>query len=166
MERAAVPSHLFPASAAEQQGRRAGVVSRTMAMVIDIIYVAALAGIIYAGYVGFRFLRSPVRFTWPKTTFPVFLIVAMIMAVIALTIAWSSLGRTMGMRIMGLRIQTNKGERMRIGRSFLRAVTCVLFPLALFWSAVSKRNASVHDLVFRTSVIYDWESRVPEMRGD
>lgn len=166
MERAAVPSHLFPASASEQQGRRAGVVSRTIAMVIDIIYVAVLAGIVYVGYAGVRFLRNPVRFTWPKTNFPVFLIVAMVIAVLALTIAWSSLGRTMGMRIMGLRIQTTKGERVRIGRSFLRAVTCVLFPLALFWSAISKRNASVHDLVFRTAVIYDWESRVPEMRGD
>lgn len=166
MERAAGASHLFPASAAEQQGQRAGVVSRTMAMVVDIVYVAAIAGIVYLGYAGVRFLRNPVRFTWPKTSFPVFIIVAMIAAVLALTIAWSSLGRTMGMRIMGLRIQTNQGERVRVGRSFLRALTCVMFPLGLFWSAVSKRNASVHDLVFRTTVIYDWESRVPEMRSD
>ena len=165
MERAAATSHLFPASAAEQQGQRAGVVSRTLAMVVDIVYVAAIAGFIYAGYAGARFLRNPVRFTWPKTSFPVFIIVAMIAAVLALTIAWSSLGRTMGMRIMGLRIQTNKGERLHVGRSFLRALTCVMFPLGLFWSAVSAQNASVQDLVFRTSVIYDWESRVPEMRG-
>jgi uncharacterized RDD family membrane protein YckC len=164
MERAAAPSHLFPASAAEQQGQRAGVVSRTIVMAIDIVYVAAIAAVIYAGYAGVRFLRKPVRFTWPKTTFPVFMIVAMIVAVLALTIAWSSLGRTMGMRIMGLRIQTNEGGRVHIGRSFMRALTCVMFPLGLFWSAVSKRNASVHDLVFRTTVIYDWESRVPEMR--
>ncbi|HEY6566593.1 MAG TPA: RDD family protein [Actinomycetota bacterium] len=166
MEQATGASHLFPASAAEQQGQRAGVVSRTIAMVVDIVYVAVICGIVYAGYAGVRFLRNPVRFTWPKTDFPVFLVVAMIVAVLALTIAWSSLGRTMGMRIMGLRIQTDKGERVRVARSFLRALTCVLFPLGLFWSAVSKRNASVHDLVFRTSVIYDWESRVPEMRGD
>jgi uncharacterized RDD family membrane protein YckC len=166
MERAAGASHLFPASAAEQQGQRAGVVSRTIAMVVDIIYVAAIAGTIYLGYAGVRFLRNPVGFTWPKATFPVFIIVAMIAAVLALTIAWSSLGRTMGMRIMGLRIQTNQGERVHVGRSFLRALTCVMFPLGLFWSAVSRRNASVHDLVFRTMVIYDWESRVPEMRRD
>jgi hypothetical protein len=29
---------------------------------------------------------------------------------------------------------------------------------------VSKRNASVHDLIFRTSVIYDWQARVPGAR--
>jgi uncharacterized RDD family membrane protein YckC len=39
-----------------------------------------------------------------------------------------------------------------------------VFPLGLFWSAVSKRNASVHDLIFRTSVIYDWQARVPGTR--
>jgi uncharacterized RDD family membrane protein YckC len=166
VERAAGASHLFPAGAAEQQGQRAGVVSRTIAMAVDIVYVGVIAGVVYLGYAAFRFLREPIRFTWPKTNFPVFVGVSMIVAVLALTIAWSGLGRTAGMRVMGLRIQTNKGERVHLGRSFLRAVTCVMFPLGLFWSALSKRNASAHDLVFRTSVVYDWGSRVPAMRSD
>jgi uncharacterized RDD family membrane protein YckC len=29
----------------------------------------------------------------------------------------------------------------------------------LFWAALSKRNASVQDLVFGTSVVYDWHER-------
>jgi uncharacterized RDD family membrane protein YckC len=46
-----------------------------------------------------------------------------------------------------------------LGRSLLRAVTCVVFPIGLFWAALSKRNASVQDLVFGTSVVYDWHER-------
>ncbi len=38
-------------------------------------------------------------------------------------------------------------------------MTCVLFPLGLFWSAISRRNASLQDLLVRTSVIYDWHER-------
>ena len=29
---------------------------------------------------------------------------------------------------------------------------------------MSKRNASVQDLIFRTSVIYDWQARVPRSK--
>jgi hypothetical protein len=32
-------------------------------------------------------------------------------------------------------------------------------PVGLFWSAVSRRNASVQDLLFSTSVVYDWHER-------
>ena len=128
-------------------------------MVVDIVYVVAVAAAVYLAYAGFRFLRRPARFAWPQLSYQWFVIVASVVAVIVLTIAWTGLGRTMGMRLMGLRIQTTRGARLHLGRAFLRAVTCVVFPLGLFWSAVSRRNASVQDLVFRTSVIYDW--RIP-----
>ena len=62
---------------------------------------------------------------------------------------------------MGLRIVGRSGTTLGFTVALLRAITCVVFPLGLFWSAVSKRNASVHDLIFRTSVIYDWQARVP-----
>jgi uncharacterized RDD family membrane protein YckC len=166
VERTVSSTHRFPAGAAERQGQRAGVVSRTLAMVIDIAYVGAITAFVYLGYVSLLFVRRPARFTWPQTSFSVLVVFALILAVLMLTIAWSGLGRTMGMRVMGLRLQTNEGERVHLVRAFLRAFTCVAVPLGLFWSAVSKRNASAQDLLFRTSVIYDWESRVPDGRGD
>jgi uncharacterized RDD family membrane protein YckC len=156
----------LPAAAVVRQGQRAGVVSRTLAMVIDICYVIAITVVLYLGYAGIRALRAPARFTWPRATFPTFLIAAAVVAMLMLTASWASLGRTVGMRVMGLRLQTLRGGRMHLGRSFLRAVACLVFPLGLYWSAVSGRNASVQDLVFRTSVIYEWESRVPDARVD
>ena len=52
----AASARAFPAGAAERQGLRAGVVSRTGAMVIDIAYVAALVA---AGYLGIRGVPVP-----------------------------------------------------------------------------------------------------------
>ena len=86
--------------------------------------------------------------------------------VFMLTIGWASTGRTRGMRIMGLRIIGRSGGRVGPVVAFLRALACVAFPLGLFWSALSTRNASVQDLLFGTSVIYDWHMHVPPARTD
>ena len=155
------PTHVYPAGARERQGLRAGVVSRTTAMVIDIAYVVVLVGAAYLGYCAFRFLRAPRAFTWPAISSTQFITAALILAAIALAIGWAGVGRTAGMRIMGLRIVGRSGATLGFTVALLRAITCVVFPIGLFWSAVSKRNASVHDLIFRTSVIYDWQARVP-----
>jgi uncharacterized RDD family membrane protein YckC len=162
----ATSTRAFPAGAAERQGLRAGVVSRTGAMVIDIAYVAVLVAAGYAAYAGFRFLRRPAQFTFPELTMAEAAVYGSVVAVLMLTISWSGTGRSAGARVMGLRLLGPAGARVGIVRAFLRAVTCVAFPLGLFWSAVSKRNASVHDLIFGTSVVYDWHDRVPEARSD
>ena len=152
------PTRVYPVGAGRQQGLRAGVVSRTVAMVIDAAYIAVLVAGAYVGYSAFRFLRNPRNFSWPILSSTQFITAALILAAIALAIGWAGVGRTAGMRIMGLRT----GATLGFWVALLRAITCVAFPLGLFWSAVSKRNASVQDLIFRTSVIYDWQARVPE----
>jgi len=79
--------------------------------------------------------------------------------VLYLTVTWSATGRSVGKRLMGLRVVGRDGERLHLIRAFLRAVTCTLFPILLYWAAVSSQNRSIQDLVLRTSVIYDWRSR-------
>jgi uncharacterized RDD family membrane protein YckC len=135
-------------------------------MVIDIAYVGVLVAAGYLAYAGFRFLRHPARFTFPELTMPAAAAFGAVAAVLMLTVSWSGVGRSIGMRVMGLRILAPDGGRVRVLRAFLRAVTCVAFPLALFWSAVSKRNASVQDLIFGTSVVYDWHTHMPEAPTD
>lgn len=157
-------AHVYPAGAGERQGLRAGVVSRTVAMVIDIAYVVVLVGAAYLGFCAIRFLRNPRAFTWPGISSTQFITAALILAAFALALGWAGVGRTAGMRIMGLRIVGRSGGTLGFTVALLRAITCVVFPIGLFWSAVSKRNASVHDLIFRTSVIYDWQARVPRSK--
>ncbi len=163
---AATSTRAFPAGAGERQGLRAGVVSRTGAMVIDIAYVAVLVAAGYLAYAGFRFLRRPAQFTFPELTMAEAAMFGFVVAVLILTISWTGTGRSAGARVMGLRLLGPAGARVGLVRAFLRAVTCVAFPLGLFWSIVSRRNASVHDLIFGTSVIYDWHDHVPEARTD
>jgi uncharacterized RDD family membrane protein YckC len=155
------PTRAFPAGAAERQGLRAGVASRLGAMVVDAGAAAILVGGIYLAWAALRFMRNARTFTWPTVSFPQLLGAAAIVAVLSLTILWSSTGRSIGGRFMGLRVVGKDGDPIRVPRSFLRALTCVAFPLGLLWSAFDRRNASVQDLVFRTQVIYDWRARVP-----
>ena len=157
-------AHVYPAGAGERQGLRAGVVSRTVAMVIDAAYVVVLVGVAYLAFSAFRFLRSPRKFSWPVISSGQFITAALILAAIALALGWAGVGRTAGMRIMGLRIVGRSGTTFGFTVALLRAITCVVFPIGLFWSAVSKHNASVQDLIFRTSVIYDWQARVPRSK--
>ena len=95
------------------------------------------------------------------------LLAGAVVVVLMLTIAWSSTGTNR--RACGSwACAWSAAAAGRVGpvRSFLRAVACVAFPLGLFWSAVSRRNASVQDLLFGTSVVYDWRMHVPAARTD
>ena len=156
----------FPQGAAQRQGSRAGVVSRLAAAAIDLLTAVVLLVVAYAGYAGFRFLRDARSFTWPQASFDEALAVGALIVVVMFTTSWSSTGRSTGMRLLGLRLVGRDGTTIGPARSFLRAVTCLMFPLGLCWSAVSARNASLQDLVFGTSVIYDWRMHVPAARTD
>jgi uncharacterized RDD family membrane protein YckC len=156
----------FPRGAAERQGLRAGVVSRLAAAAIDLLYALVLLVIAYAGYAGFRFLRDARSFTWPQPSFDEVLAAGVVVVVVMLATSWSSTGRSAGMRLLGLRLIGRTGTTIGPIRSLLRAVTCLMFPLGLFWSAVSARNASVQDLLFGTSVVYDWRMHVPAAHTD
>jgi uncharacterized RDD family membrane protein YckC len=62
---------------------------------------------------------------------------------------------------LGLRVVNSRGERLRFGGAFLRAVFCAALPFTLFWCAISSENRDVADIILRTSVVYDWQIRVP-----
>ena len=70
-------------------------------------------------------------------------------------------GRTYGCHVLGLRVVSYRGSRMRPLGALLRAVFCVFFPIGLLWCAASRANRSVQDVVLRTSVVYDWEPGSP-----
>ena len=150
---------ISPPEAAEQQGTRAGVVSRTAAMVVDVVFTVAIVGTGYALWAAVRLLRDPRGFAWPQVSYVTLVTASLVVAAILLTATWSGTGRSPGGRVMGLRVLGPDGSPPHLLRSMLRAIACVAFPIALFLSAVSKRNASVQDLLLRTSVVYDWHER-------
>ena len=83
----------------------------------------------------------------------------LVLLVLYLTVAWSIIGRTYGCHVMGLRVVSRRGKRLRPLVALLRAVLYVMFPIGLLFCAGGVGRRSLQDLVLRTSVIYDWLPR-------
>ena len=66
--------------------------------------------------------------------------------------------------MLGLRVVSSRDAGLPLWRAFVRAILCALFPIGLFWSAVSSRNESVQDLLVRTTVVYDWGPKLPRLQ--
>ena len=154
-------TEVLPARARAFQGLRSGPVSRTLASAIDVSVVAlATAGVVF----GWSLIESlgdgafELSIPGPLGAF----LLGESLLTIYLWVGWATTGRTIGKQVMGLRVVNYRGELMRPGWALLRALACVVFPVGLLWSLVSSHSRSLQDVVLRTSVIYDWNARLPE----
>ena len=153
-----------PPVAHSLQGQRAGIVSRFLADAIDLlVVVVALVGVYFA-VSAVRFLLQPRSFSWPEVSALNLGALGWILLIAYLTIGWANTGRTFGKSVLGLRVVSSRDEGLPLWRSFVRASLCALFPIGLFWSAVSSRNESVQDLIVRTTVVYHWGAKLPPLQ--
>jgi len=152
---------LVPREVRAYQGRRAGVVSRFLAAAVDLLVVVVIMVGSWVAWASLLFLLEPVSFRFPTGSVLLGIGAGLTVLVIYLTGAWFMTGRTYGNRLMGLRVVNFRGTRLRLPTALLRAVVYVVFPIGLFWVAVSRENRSLQDVVLRTSVIYDWARRRP-----
>ena len=142
------------------QGLRAGFVSRVTAAAVDVLivfitFLAALAG--WAVLVYFL-TNDPLDLPDPGAVWSGVGMAVLLIAV--LTLFWSSSGRTIGDSLVGLRVVTRTGNKLSWRRALVRAVVVVVIPVvSMLWILVSRKNAGIHDLVCRTTVIYDWRPR-------
>jgi uncharacterized RDD family membrane protein YckC len=141
------------------QGRRAGLVTRAVASVIDAAVVATLLAGAYLAVCALLFLARPARFDFPTPAFWFDVAVGYVVTTVYLGMTWHSGGRTYGCHVMGLRVTDHEGGLLSLVTAYLRALFCVVFPLGLAWVAVSRWNSSLQDLVLHTSVLYDWDVR-------
>jgi uncharacterized RDD family membrane protein YckC len=156
----------IPRQARPFQGKRAGVVTRVVAAVIDVPLVAAALVAAYVGVAGARFLVDPRGFRWPNPSFGLFLSAMAVLMLLYLTVAWAVGGRTFGNMLMGLRVVRAGGQPLGWFRSSARAVAYVLLPIGLLWSAVDRRSRSLQDVVLWTAVVYDWRPGTPHSRRE
>ncbi|HEX5533833.1 MAG TPA: RDD family protein [Actinomycetales bacterium] len=140
------------------QGRRAGLVTRALANVMDVGVVVLLLSAAYVGVTAARYLVNPASFTFPSPSFAFVVFLGMGVQALYFIVSWAVPGRTYGDAVLGLRVVNFRGERMRWAGALLRALLCVVFPIGLLWVLVSGQNRSVQDVLLRTSVIYDWPS--------
>jgi uncharacterized RDD family membrane protein YckC len=153
---------VIPAEARALQGRRAGLVSRILANLLDlgVVFTAVIAT--YVGWAGIKLLWQGSSFTRPTPGFAAALLFSEVLTILYFTAAWTTSGRTVGNRVMGLRVVGRSDRPLSVGMALGRAVLCVLVPFGLLWAGVSRENRSVQDLILRTSVIYDWAPRTRE----
>ena len=76
-------------------------------------------------------------------------------------------GRTPIMTLAGLRIVARDGTPLRPGfalaRTVLLPVSLLFFGLGGLWMVVDRERRGLHDLVARSTVVYDWGGRPAEM---
>lgn len=138
----------------EPEARVAGIVSRGLAAVIDLIVVLLLMSATYVGLILVRLIYSPSAFSLPAVDAVFSTLITFAVAVLYLTGCWAVSGRTAGHVTMGLRVVGRRSLRVHALVALLRAVACVLFPIGLVWVALDKQRRSLQDIAFRTRVIY------------
>jgi uncharacterized RDD family membrane protein YckC len=126
---------------------------------LDAIVVVSAAIATYLGVAGVLFILKPWRFHFPRVPFQVGLACTLALLIGYLTVAWTMSGRSYGAHVMGLRVVGRSGRRVQAPIALARAALSVVLPAGLLWCTVSSGKRSVQDLLFGTSVVYDWRSR-------
>ncbi|MGW5721629.1 RDD family protein [Amycolatopsis sp. NPDC003865] len=155
-------SAALPAEVRRYQGRRAGLVSRGLAAVVDAGVVVFGLAVAFAAWVALRFAATPAAFAVAVPARPVAGAVAAVSATGYLALCWTVTGRTAGGQLLGLRVVDARGRPLRAGRAVVRAGCCAVFPLGLLWVLADRERRSVQDVLLRTSVVYDWTPRSPD----
>ncbi len=154
-------------------GQYAGVVSRGLALLLDIVIISATVAVTVAAvntFLDFFGLSALIQQLTANTRF--------VGVLIGLTFATSTTlfvigyfvvlwvftgGYTIGKWVLGVRIVRLDGKRLTIGRALIRYFMMLVSGLALFlgffWVLVDNRRQTWHDKVARTCVIYSWNAR-------
>ena len=148
----------LPVAARAMQGERAGLFTRAIAAVIDVVITGAIVlGIWIAAWLFLLVFSSSATSSLPVPGY--FLLSGYVVLWAYWTGFWATSGRSPGQSLMGIRVLDRHDHRPSWGLAALRAAFCVVFQVGIVWIVVSRRNRSVQDVVLRTSVIHDWSSR-------
>lgn len=159
------PASRIPKEARPFQGRRAGLATRVLAGALDGLVLLALFAGSYAFWAAMVFLWNPSGFRFPAPSRPLVVVAGYLACIVYLTLCWRISGRTYGNEVIGLRVVGRGGRRLRLGTALARAALYAVFPLGLLWTAVSRENRSLADVLLRTSVVYDWQTAPARLGG-
>jgi len=144
---------------------RAGMLSRLGATVIDSLVVVLLGLLLLLVIAAVRLLWTDAFGLGFADGIPI-RAGAVVLLLAYLTYGWGLDGRTVGKLMLGLRVLDEDGSDLSFRRAFVRAVLVVVFPVGLAWAAVSRRAASVQDVLVSTAVVHDWgREPTPERPG-
>lgn len=150
----------LPERARSIQGLTAGFTSRLIAVFIDIALVAALVLGAWGCWEALRYILN-VFYSLPAATGIPLLIVGYVTMWLYWTWSWSIGGRSLGNILMGLRVQTKRGENLGLKLAALRSAFSIVFAVGLLWSIFSSKNHSLQDALLGTEVVFDWAPLLP-----
>ena len=149
-------------------GHYAGAVSRAAAATIDSLLIT---GLYTLGVAGLTFLVE--MFTsWSPTgdrSTPLGIAAFAIWAFSYVFVSLAVTGRTIGKGLAGLRVVradgTAPGVRTMFVRTLVFPLSVLFFGIGLLLIVVQREHRSLHDLIAKTCVVYDWGDRSAEMPG-
>ena len=133
----------------------AGIVSRGLAALVDMLVVLLTLGLLYLGLALTALMVNPTSFRFPAPNLIFSTAVTAVVSALYLTACWTLSGRTLGAILLGIRVTARSAERLGVAVAIVRAVACVLFPIGLGWVAVDRQRRSIQDIVLGSRVIYD-----------
>jgi uncharacterized RDD family membrane protein YckC len=130
----------------------AGVVSRTVAFVVDATVVLV---VVVGGAAGTRLIATVLGTGrgLAAAAMPLLLSAVPVLFVLYNFLFWGLTGRTPGMALVGLRVTGTTGRPASWASSLIRAVVFGLFPVGAAWCLVDRRHQAVHDKLARTVVV-------------
>ena len=145
-------------------GQYAGFVTRLICFVVDRLVLAVIFTLLGLA-INLILDLFPIN-EWLGLGEPSSLTVVVIAVVLILAIAalynvgfWMLVGQTPGQSLLGVRVVTVNGERIRFWPAVRRwlgyFVSAILF-LGFLWVLVDDRRQGFHDKMASTVVIYDW----------
>ena len=152
-----------PRASHTMSGRYAGPVSRLGALGLDLFVISSTFTLLLAGV---SYLLDLLFESSADLTQSAGWIVVLVFTVYGFSYFWISLaltGRTVSQALVGLKVVRTSGEPLGPGAAAVR--TAVLpFSFALFGAGavmalVDRRRRALHDVVARSSVVYDWGDR-------
>ena len=133
----------------------AGIVSRGLAALVDMLVVLVTMGLLYLGLALTTLLVNPTSFRFPAPNLIFSTAMTAAVSVLYLTACWTLSGRTAGAILLGIRVVGRGAGRLGVAVAIVRAAACVLFPIGLGWVAVDRQRRSIQDIVLGSRVIYD-----------
>lgn len=134
----------------------AGFVSRLIAGMIDIVVIAA----VLTGANWFLTTVEELMRPWSQTDLSSALVAAAPVIVVAyFVVLWRLTGQTVGKRLLGLRVVSVDGGRLKLGRALIRVAGYVLSAVPLYAGYLQilfdPQRRALHDRLSRTAVVYD-----------
>ena len=131
----------------------AGLVSRTLAYLIDTLTVAVLTG---AGVAVLGMVASVVGAgarNLAELIVSSYLVFLPTLLAVYCALFWSLAGRTPGMAVLGVRVVRSDGRPVRWFAALVRAVLLAYFPIGALWLIVDRRHQGLPDKIAMTTVV-------------